>query len=105
MTAQEKQQPSLQRIISKKGSSLMGTVFGTQVRLSIHRRRIIRICCIKSTPEKRKKIKKEKNVYSALEAKFPPREDAPNEFTYMEEMSAVLMDDSDDTEDDEEKRR
>ncbi|XP_005101730.1 ribosome biogenesis protein NOP53 [Aplysia californica] len=44
------------------------------------------------------KVKKEKKVYNSLDAKFPSREDAPNESTYLEEMAAGLVDDSDEEE-------
>ncbi|GFS16379.1 glioma tumor suppressor candidate region gene 2 protein-like [Elysia marginata] len=51
-----------------------------------------------------KKEKEKKRLYNALDAKFPNKADAPNESTYLTEMSAGLVSDSEEEkeEDDEE---
>ncbi|BFZ12089.1 hypothetical protein BsWGS_15128 [Bradybaena similaris] len=46
------------------------------------------------------KLKKEKKLHNSLEAKFPSKKDAPNESTYLVEMSAGLVDDSSDDDED-----
>ncbi|XP_059161066.1 ribosome biogenesis protein NOP53-like [Physella acuta] len=42
------------------------------------------------------RIKKEKKIFNSLDAKFPSQRDAPDQNTYLLEMSAGLVDESDD---------
>ncbi|RUS78597.1 hypothetical protein EGW08_013632 [Elysia chlorotica] len=49
-----------------------------------------------------KKDKEQKRIHNALDAKFPNKADAPNEYTYLTEMSAGLVSDSEEEEEEDE---